>query len=74
MLKILDGSAGYGKPLTEQEIKEFLTTKILNLYLGTIDENGHANGKVETYMLRSSSNSAWVKFLISLMIMEITYE
>jgi hypothetical protein len=36
MLKILDGSAGFGKPLTEQEIKEFLSTKILNLYLGTI--------------------------------------
>ena len=30
-------------------------------------------GKVETYMLRSSSNSAWVKFLISLIIMEIAY-
>jgi hypothetical protein len=25
MLKVLDGSAGYGKPLTEQEIKDFLT-------------------------------------------------
>ena len=30
-------------------------------------------GKVQTYMLRSSSNSAWVKFLISLIIMEIAY-
>lgn len=43
MLKILDGSAGYGKALSEQDIKDFLTTKILNVHLGTVDESGHAN-------------------------------
>jgi hypothetical protein len=29
--------------LSEQDIKDFLTTKALNIHLGTVDENGHAN-------------------------------
>ena len=43
MLKILDASPGYGAPLSEQETKDFLTTRILNIHLGTVDEKGHAN-------------------------------
>ena len=43
MLKILNASPGFGTPLSEQEIKTFLTTKVLNLHLGTVDEKGHAN-------------------------------
>ena len=43
MLKILDASPGYGEPLSEQDTKDFLTTKVLNIHLGTVDENGHAN-------------------------------
>jgi Pyridoxamine 5'-phosphate oxidase len=43
MLKILDGSGESGKSLSEQEIKDFLTTKVLNVHLGTVDESGHAN-------------------------------
>jgi hypothetical protein len=31
MLKILDGSPGFGTPLTEEGIKDFLTTKVLNV-------------------------------------------
>jgi hypothetical protein len=61
MLKILDGSAGYGKPLTEQEIKEFLTTKILNLYLGTIDKNGHANIHPAWYYYDPSKEKIYVE-------------
>lgn len=33
MLKILDGSPGFGTPLNQQGIKEFLTTGKLNGYL-----------------------------------------
>ena len=29
-------------PLSEQETKEFLTTKVLNVHLGTVDEKGYA--------------------------------
>ena len=43
MLKIIDASPGFGAPLTEQETKDFLTTKVLNVHLGTVDVKGHAN-------------------------------
>jgi general stress protein 26 len=43
MLKILNASPGFGSPLSEQDLKEFLTSKVLNLHLGTVDEKGHAN-------------------------------
>lgn len=43
MIRILDGSGGEGKPLSEQDLNDFLTTNILNYYLGAIDEKGHAN-------------------------------
>jgi uncharacterized pyridoxamine 5'-phosphate oxidase family protein len=43
MIKILDASPGIGGPLTNQETKEFLTTKVLNVHLGTVDDKGHAN-------------------------------
>jgi general stress protein 26 len=43
MLKILDASPGFGAPLNEQDVKDFLTNKILNLHLGTVDKEGHPN-------------------------------
>ena len=43
MLRILNASPGFGAPLSEQEIKAFLTSKVLNVHLGTVDENGDAN-------------------------------
>ena len=43
MSKILNASPGFGAPLSEQETKDFLNSKILNVHLGTVDENGHAN-------------------------------
>ena len=43
MLKILNASPGFGTLLSEQDLKEFLTSKVLNLHLGTVDEKGHAN-------------------------------
>jgi general stress protein 26 len=43
MLKILNGSPGFGAPFNEQETIQFLTTGKLNIHLGTIDEKGHPN-------------------------------
>ena len=43
MLSILNASPGFGAPLSEQEIKAFLTSKILNVHLGTVDKIGDAN-------------------------------
>jgi general stress protein 26 len=42
-LKILNAIPGFGAPLSEQEIKEFLSTKVLNVHLGTVDNKGDAN-------------------------------
>ena len=42
-MKILNASPGVGGPLSEQETKEFLTTKNLNVHLGTVDDKGDAN-------------------------------
>jgi general stress protein 26 len=43
MTKILDSSASLGAPLNERETKDFLSTKVLNIHLGTLDEKGHPN-------------------------------
>ena len=61
MLKILDGSAGYGKALSEQDIKDFLTTKILNVHLGTVDESGHANIHPAWYYYDDSKEMIYVE-------------
>jgi general stress protein 26 len=55
-MKILNASPGFGAPLTELEIKDFLTTKVLMLYLGTVDEKGHANIHPVAYYYNPSNN------------------
>ena len=42
-MKILNAIPGFGAPLSEREIKDFLSTQVLNVLLGTVDENGDAN-------------------------------
>jgi general stress protein 26 len=60
MIKILDASPGYGEPLTEQETKEFLATKVLNVHLGTVDEKGHANIHPTWYYYDPSKEKIYV--------------
>ena len=60
MLKIIDGSPGIGVPLTEQETKDFLTTKILNVHLGTVDDKGHANIHPSWYYYDPSEEKIYV--------------
>jgi uncharacterized pyridoxamine 5'-phosphate oxidase family protein len=61
MLKILDASPGFGSPLTEQETKDFLTTKVLNVHLGTVDENGHPNIHPAWYYYDTSKDKIYVE-------------
>ena len=61
MLKILHGSPGSGTPLSEQDIKDFLTTKVLNVHLGTVDENGHANIHPAWYYYEDSKEKIYVE-------------
>ena len=60
MLKILDGSGESGTRLSEQDVKDFLTTKVLMLHLGTVDENGHANIHPVGYYYDYSNNRFYV--------------
>lgn len=61
MLKILDASPGFGTPLTEQGIMDFLTTKVLNVHLGTVDESGHANIHPAWYYYDTSKEKLYVE-------------
>jgi hypothetical protein len=59
-MKILDANPGVGGPLSEQETKEFLTTKNLNVHLGTVDEKGHANIHPTWYYYDPSKEKIYV--------------
>jgi general stress protein 26 len=41
MIKILNGSPGFGLVLSEHDVKNFLTNNKYNIHLGTVDEEGH---------------------------------
>ena len=60
MLKILNASPGFGAPLSEQDLNEFLTTKVLNLHLGTVDEEGHSNIHPVGYYYDQSDNKFYI--------------
>ena len=42
-MKIYNALPGFGKQLSEQQVREFLEKSKLNLQLGTIDEKGEPN-------------------------------
>jgi hypothetical protein len=42
-MRIFNASPGFGAPLTEEEVKDFLTNSKLNVHLGTVDEKGDSN-------------------------------
>jgi hypothetical protein len=56
MIKIINASPEFGKPLTEQEINEFLTHSKLNIHLGTIDNNNYPNVHPTWYYFDSADN------------------
>jgi general stress protein 26 len=61
MLKILNASPGFGAPLNEQEMMDFLTTGKLNIHLGTVDEKGHANIHPAWYYYDQEKNRIYVE-------------
>ena len=42
-MKILHASPGFGKPMTENEVDDFLSKSVLQLHLGTLDRKGEPN-------------------------------
>jgi general stress protein 26 len=61
MLRILNASPGFGAPLSEQEMKAFLTSKVLNVHLGTVDEDGDANIHPAWYYYDPSKDKIYVE-------------
>jgi general stress protein 26 len=61
MQKILNASPGFGEPLSEQGIKEFLSSKVLNVHVGTVDEYGHANIHPAWYYYDSSKDKIYIE-------------
>ena len=61
MTKILDSSAGLGAPLNERETKDFLSTKVLNIHLGTLDEKGHPNVHPTWFYYVTENNRIYVE-------------
>jgi Pyridoxamine 5'-phosphate oxidase len=60
-LKILNANPYFGVPLTEQEIKDILTTGTLMIHLGTVDQMGHANIHPLWYYYDPSINKLYVQ-------------
>jgi general stress protein 26 len=60
-MRILNASPGFGVPLNEEEIKDFLTNGKLIVHLGTIDEKGDANIHPAWYYYDSSKNKIYIE-------------
>jgi Pyridoxamine 5'-phosphate oxidase len=61
LLKILNANPYFGVLLTEQEIKDILTTGTLMIHIGTVDEKGHANIHPLWYYYDPSINRLYVQ-------------
>ena len=60
-MRILDGSAGFSAPLTEQEAKEFLSDSKLNVHIATLDANGRPNIHPTWYYFESSRDKIYIE-------------
>ncbi|MDF2769743.1 MAG: Pyridoxamine 5-phosphate oxidase [Nitrososphaeraceae archaeon] len=60
-MRILNASPGFGAPLTEEEVKDFLTNSKLNVHLGTVDEKGHSNIHPIWYYFDNSNNKLYTE-------------
>jgi uncharacterized pyridoxamine 5'-phosphate oxidase family protein len=60
-MRILNAAPGMSLPLTEQEIKDFLTNSKLNVHLGTIDEKQEPNIHPAWYYFDNLNNKLFVE-------------
>jgi nitroimidazol reductase NimA-like FMN-containing flavoprotein (pyridoxamine 5'-phosphate oxidase superfamily) len=60
-MRIFNASPGFGAPLTEEEVKDFLTNSKLNVHLGTVDENGDSNIHPVWYYFDNSNNKLYTE-------------
>jgi|SRR6185312_14900695 general stress protein 26 len=60
-MKILNASPGFGSPLNEQEVKDFLANSKLNVHLGTVDEKQEPNIHPIWYYFDTLNNKLYVE-------------
>ena len=63
-MKIFNGSPGFGAPLTEEEIRDFLAAgnnSKLNIHLGTVDEKGEPNIHPTWYYFDATNNRFYIE-------------
>jgi general stress protein 26 len=60
-LKILNASPGFGAPLTEDELVNFLTNSKLNIHIGTLDKKGEPNIHPTWYYFDTTDNRFYIE-------------
>jgi len=60
-MKIFNGSPGFGMPLTDDEIREFLTKSKSNIHVGTLDEKGEPNIHPTWYYFDITNNRFYIE-------------
>ena len=60
-MRILNASPGFGAPLTESEVINFLTNSKLNIHIGTLDKKGEPNIHPTWYHFDATNNSFYIE-------------
>jgi general stress protein 26 len=61
IMKIFNGSPGFGMPLTDDEIREFLTKSKSNIHVGTLDEKGEPNIHPTWYYFDTANDTFYIE-------------
>lgn len=59
-MHILNANPGFGTPLTEEQVIDFLTNSKLNLHLSTIDEKGDPNIHPTWFFFNPPTNKIYI--------------
>jgi general stress protein 26 len=60
-MRILNASPGFGAPLTQSEVINFLTNSKLNIHIGTLDKKGEPNIHPTWYYFDSNDNRFYIE-------------
>jgi general stress protein 26 len=60
-MKILNADPAFGRPLTENQIRDFLSNSKLNIHIATIDGKGEPNIHTTWYYFDASNNKLYIE-------------
>ena len=60
-MRIYNASPGFGSPLTQNEISNFLTNSKLNIHIGTLDRKGEPNIHPTWYYFDATNNRFYIE-------------